>query len=78
MTARTTFSVMGPAGVPPQIVAKLSATINTVMKSPAIASRLKELALIPIFDTPAEFAASLKKERDYWAVFISRNGIKPD
>ena len=78
MTARTTFSVMGPAGVPPQIVAKMSITINTVMKSPAIASRLKELALIPIFDTPAEFAASLKKERDYWAVFISRNGIKPD
>jgi tripartite-type tricarboxylate transporter receptor subunit TctC len=78
MAAHTTFSVVGPAGVAPNIVAKLSATINTAMKSPAFASRLKELALIPIFDTPAEFAANLKKERDYWAVFISRNGIKPE
>ena len=78
MTARTTFSIVGPAGLPPQIAAKLSATINTIMKSPAIATRLRELALIPIFDTPAEFAASLKRERDYWAVFINRNGIKAD
>lgn len=78
MAAHTTFSVVGPAGVAPHIVAKLSATINTAMKSPAFASRLKDLALIPIFDTPAEFAANLKKERDYWAVFISRNGIKPE
>jgi len=78
MTARTTFSIVGPAGTPPQIAAKLSATINTIMKSPAIATRLRELALIPIFDTPAEFASSLKRERDYWAVFINRNGIKAD
>jgi hypothetical protein len=32
---------------------------------------------VPVFDTPAEFAASLKKERDGWAQFIRRNGIEP-
>eukprot|EP01036_Dinobryon_divergens_P002947 gene2947-3877_t len=38
MTARTTFSIVGPAGLPPQIAAKLSATPNTFMTSPAIAT----------------------------------------
>lgn len=28
--------------------------------------------------TPAQFAASLKKERDGWATFIRRNGIEAD
>jgi hypothetical protein len=31
-----------------------------------------------VFDTPAEFAASLKKERDGWAAFIRRNNVQPD
>jgi tripartite-type tricarboxylate transporter receptor subunit TctC len=34
--------------------------------------------LVPVFDTPAEFAASLKKERENWSQFIHRNGIQPD
>ena len=32
-------------------------------------------ALVPVFDTPEQFAASLKKERELWAAFIRRNGI---
>ena len=40
-----------------------------------LAQKLEAQALVPVFDTPAEFAASLKKERDTWAAFIRRNGI---
>jgi tripartite-type tricarboxylate transporter receptor subunit TctC len=48
------------------------------MKAPAIAEKLDAQALVPVFDTPAEFAASLQKERDGWAAFIRRNRIQPD
>src|SRR5205823_5087212 len=41
-------------------------------------SKLKAQVLVPVFDTPEQFAASLKKERDGWADFIRRNGIQPD
>jgi hypothetical protein len=31
-----------------------------------------------VFDTPEQFAASLKHERDGWASFIRRNAIEAD
>ena len=74
----TSFSVVAPAGTPPPIVSRLAAEIGRAMKAPATAEKLEAQGLVPVFDTPAEFAASLKKERDGWAAFIRRNGIQPD
>jgi hypothetical protein len=31
-----------------------------------------------VFDTPAEFAAALKREREHWVAFIRRNNIQPE
>jgi tripartite-type tricarboxylate transporter receptor subunit TctC len=53
----------------------LSAEIAKAMKSSALAEKLEAQALLPVFDTPEQFAAGLKKERDAWAAFIRRNGI---
>lgn len=76
--AWTSFSVLAPSGTPSAIVRRLSAEIGAAMKSPALADRLESQALVPIFDTPEEFAASLKREREHWAAFIRRNHITPD
>jgi tripartite-type tricarboxylate transporter receptor subunit TctC len=69
------FMVVAPAGTPPATVQRLNAEINQAMKSPAIAERLRALALIPVFETPEQFAASLKKARGTWSAFIRRNNI---
>lgn len=69
------FSVLTPAGTPPAVIQKLSAATLHAMKSPALAQKLEAQALVPVSDTPEQFAASLKKERDLWAAFIRRNGI---
>jgi len=74
----TSFSVVAPAGTPGAIVQRLSAGIGNAMRSGPVAAKLDAQALIPVFDTPAEFAASLKKERDGWAAFIRRNAIEAD
>jgi tripartite-type tricarboxylate transporter receptor subunit TctC len=74
----TSFSVVAPAGTPAAIVQRLSAEIGNAMRSGPVAAKLEAQALIPVFDTPAEFAASLKKERDGWAAFIRRNAIEAD
>ncbi len=71
----TSFSVVAPAGTPRPIVQRMSAEIVRAMKSSALAEKLQAQALVPVFDTPEEFAADLKKERDGWAAFIRRNGI---
>ena len=76
--AFTAFSVMVPAKVPPAIVAKLAAEIGKAMKSPATAVRLEQQALLPVFDTPEAFAASLKDEQQHWASFIKQHNILPE
>ena len=76
--AFTAFSVMAPAKVPPAVVQRLSAEIAKGLKLPANAARLDQLALLPVFDTPAQFAASLKEEQQVWAAFIKQQGITPE
>src|SRR5256886_9953238 len=74
----TSFSVVAPAGTPALIVQRIAAEIGRAMRSRPVAEKLEAQVLVPVFDTPEQFAASLKKERDGWADFIRRNGIQPD
>jgi tripartite-type tricarboxylate transporter receptor subunit TctC len=73
--AWTSFSVMAPARVPPAIVKRLGEEVGRALRNPAVVQRLEQQALIPVLDTPEEFAADLKREREHWGAFIRRNGI---
>ena len=73
--AYPSYSVVAPAGTPPAIVQRMSSEIVTLMKTPALRERLDARAMVPIFDTPDEFAAVLKKERAKYAELIRRNKI---
>ena len=71
----TSFSAMAPAGTPAAVVARINEQIGAAMKTPAVAERLRAQALVPVFDTPAQFAASIKAERELWVAFVRRNNI---
>jgi tripartite-type tricarboxylate transporter receptor subunit TctC len=71
------FSLLAPAATPPAVVSRMSTEVNAAMRKPAVAAKLQQLGLLPVFDTPESFAKSLKEERAAWATFIRRNGIKP-
>ncbi len=47
-------------------------------KFPGLAARLDARVLVPIFNTPEEFAARLKAEQEKWAAHIRHLGIKAD
>jgi tripartite-type tricarboxylate transporter receptor subunit TctC len=76
--AFTSFSVLVPAKVPPALVKRIAAEVARAMKNPATAARLEQQALLPVFDTPESFAASLKEEQQNWATFIRQQNIQPD
>jgi tripartite-type tricarboxylate transporter receptor subunit TctC len=76
--AWTSFSVMAPAKVAQPIVRRLSAEVGKALRNPAVVQRLEQQALIPVLDTPEEFAADLRKEREHWGQFIRRNNVTPD
>lgn len=73
-----TFSVVAPAGTPAPIVLRWNTEINKAMKLPAVAEKLQSNGFVPVFDTPEEFGAHLKKTRQFWADFIRRAGVAPD
>ena len=69
------FMVVAPKGTPSAVVQRLNAEINKAMKMPANAKRLHDQGQIPVFETPEQFADSLKKTRAIWSAFIRRNNI---
>lgn len=73
--AYPSYSVVAPAGTPAAVIQRISAEIVGLMKTPAFRDRLDAQALLPVFDTPDEFAAVLKKDRVRYAEVIRRNGI---
>jgi tripartite-type tricarboxylate transporter receptor subunit TctC len=73
--AFTSFSVLVPAKTPPALVQRIAAEVAKAMRSPGTASKLAEQALLPVFDTPDQFAASLREEQRNWGDFIRAHNI---
>ncbi len=68
----------GPAGLPPDVVTKLSAEITRIVQQADIAERIKGLGL-EISLMPAEpFAAYMAKEQARWGEVVRRAGARLD
>jgi tripartite-type tricarboxylate transporter receptor subunit TctC len=76
--AWTSFSVMAPAKVPAPVIRRMHEEIGKALHNPQVIARLDQQVLIPVYDTPQEFATELRKEREHWGAFIRRNNITPD
>lgn len=72
------YGLMAPAGTPQPMIAKLNQELVKILKTPEEAKRQAAAGAFPVGDTPAQFAAWLKKEVDTWGPVIRENGIKPD
>ena len=70
------IGVIGPAGMPPAVVAKLNQAFVGAMRDPAIVAKLRTLYMEPEPGTPEQFAAYMRAERAKWGPVIKRAGIK--
>ena len=63
----TFISFVGPAGMPPAVVARLNEAINKVSAMPDVASRVRgTLYAEPATTTPASFREFVVKEQAKW------------
>jgi tripartite-type tricarboxylate transporter receptor subunit TctC len=67
--------VVGPAGIPREIVTKLNSAINESLKSPDVAATLDKLAVDVKNETPGEFADFLTEEMAATAPVIKAAGL---
>jgi tripartite-type tricarboxylate transporter receptor subunit TctC len=69
--------LFAPAGTPKEIVQLLNERFNAALASPTVASKLSpDLEAMSV--TPAEFAAHLTRDREYWESAIRANNIVID
>jgi len=67
-----------PAGTPPEVVARLNASLVEAMGSPAVKARLQALGLEPITSSSQQMAQYAAAEREKWGRVIKSAGIKVD
>jgi tripartite-type tricarboxylate transporter receptor subunit TctC len=68
--------VFAPTGTAPEIIAKLNAGLNAVIKQPDIARRLEQLNVEARQNTPDEFRAFVAAEMDKWGRVVREANIK--
>jgi tripartite-type tricarboxylate transporter receptor subunit TctC len=72
------FGFVAPAGTPLPIIHKLHEEISRIGNDPAFRQkRLIDIGIVPVFDTPAEFAAYLKLQRANGKKLIEESGYQP-
>jgi tripartite-type tricarboxylate transporter receptor subunit TctC len=70
------FALVAPAGTPSPIIDKLARKAARILALPDVRKKLDELGMVPIGNTPAEFAAAMKAEIPQWEKLIKAAGIK--
>ena len=72
------YAVMGPAKIPPEIVAALNREIGAIMNAPEVRENLLKQGLVPVTSTPGELAALIKSDLARWAKMVAEAKITAD
>ncbi|NCV33858.1 MAG: tripartite tricarboxylate transporter substrate binding protein, partial [Betaproteobacteria bacterium] len=72
------YGIIAPAGVPKEIVQKLSLAVAEAMKSSAITERFAKDNAVAGGGTPEEFARFIKAEQERWSAVVKKSGLKLD
>lgn len=72
----TWYGFMVPKGTPPAVRDRLVREIGAVLKEPAVAARLKDMAAVPGGQPPAEVAAFIAAETAKWRKVAKDAGAK--
>ncbi|MBR0646969.1 Bug family tripartite tricarboxylate transporter substrate binding protein [Plastoroseomonas hellenica] len=70
--------VMGPAGLPPPIVARLNTALNTAMARPQVGEALQRQGIQPQRGTPEAFATYVAAEVRKWTGVVQQMGLRPE
>jgi tripartite-type tricarboxylate transporter receptor subunit TctC len=72
------IGLMAPAGTPRAITDRISAETRKIMQDPEIRKRFVSAGMEPAGNTPAEFAAFLKKQNERYGSIVKQAHVKLD
>jgi tripartite-type tricarboxylate transporter receptor subunit TctC len=71
------FGMVAPPRTPTAVIDRLNRETVKIMESAEVREKLHTIGIVPLTNTPAEFAALIDKEAAYWAKVIKDTGIRP-
>lgn len=77
-TFNSWFALVGPAGMPKEIVARLNTEITKALADPTTRDKLVALGITPRGMPAAEFGPAVKAQFELYRKLIQDRGIKPD
>jgi tripartite-type tricarboxylate transporter receptor subunit TctC len=72
------WGLLGPAGMPPDVLAKLSHDFVAALNTESVKERLNKLGATPIGSSPQEFDAKIHADYEKWGPIIKAAGIKAE
>ena len=72
------FGVVGPAGMPPEIVRKLNSEMNAILNMEDVRRRFLDQGVEPAGGSPAQFSDHIKAEIAKWAKVVKDANIQPE
>ncbi len=70
------WGFLGPANMPPALVARIQADIATALKDPVVMTALEKIGATPLGSSPAEFDAYMRAEAAKWGPILKEANIK--
>ncbi len=72
------YGVLGPAGMDPAVVQKLSSSLQQALAMPALREKLQELGFDVVASSPEAYAKLIRDEIERWSTVVRDQGIKVD
>jgi tripartite-type tricarboxylate transporter receptor subunit TctC len=72
------YALLGPAGMPPEMVARYNTEINDILKQPAVSDALAKQGLQARGGTAARLGDMMASDQPRWAKVVKDAGISPE
>lgn len=70
------WGVLGPAGMAPDIIAKIHADLAAALKDPVVLTALEKMGATPVGSSPADFDAFMRAEAKKWEPVLKEADMK--
>jgi tripartite-type tricarboxylate transporter receptor subunit TctC len=76
LTTVTYYGILGPAGLPADIVNKINADANAMLKSPELQAAMRKVGFEPQGGSPQDYAKLIAEQLAQWAPVVKSTGFQ--
>jgi tripartite-type tricarboxylate transporter receptor subunit TctC len=72
------YGILGPKGLPKEVVDKVSAATRQALQDPAVRKRIEDTGSLVVGNTPEQFAAQMKAEYEVYKKVVDTQNLRLD